>query len=220
MTRAEPIRVGVLGAAGRMGATVCHAVESDPGLELVAAVDPHGAGGDVAGLTIAGDTAALEEAGAEVAVDFTVLDAARANLAWCAEHGIHAVVGTTGFTEDDHAALHVAFTRSNCLIAPNFAIGAVLDDALRRAGGPVLRDGRDHRAAPRQQGRRAVGDGDDDGPADGGGVRRLGARSDRPARSSAARAAALDRRASTSTRYGCAAWSPTRRCCWGRSARA
>ena len=126
MTRAEPIRVGVLGAAGRMGATVCHAVGSDPGLELVAAVDPHGAGGDVSGLTIAGEATALEEAGAEVAVDFTVLDAARANLAWCAEHGIHAVVGTTGFTEDDHAALHVAFTRSNCLIAPNFAIGAVL----------------------------------------------------------------------------------------------
>ena len=61
-----------------------------------------------------------------MAVDLTVLDAARANVAWCAEQGLHAVVGTTGFTDDDVAALRSAFTRSSCLIAPNFAIGAVL----------------------------------------------------------------------------------------------
>ena len=105
MTRAESIRVGVLGAGGRMGATVCLAVEGDPGLELVAAVDPHGPGGEVAGLTIAGDIAALEEAGAEVVVDFTVPTPRATTCPGCAEHGIHAVVGTTGFTEDDLAAL-------------------------------------------------------------------------------------------------------------------
>jgi 4-hydroxy-tetrahydrodipicolinate reductase len=126
VTRADPIRVGVLGAAGRVGGTACLAIAGDPDLELVAAVDPHGVGSTAAGVTIAGDIGALDEGRAEVAVDFTALDAARSNLAWCAEHGVHAVVGTTGFTEDDHAALHVAYTRSNCLIAPNFAIGAVL----------------------------------------------------------------------------------------------
>jgi 4-hydroxy-tetrahydrodipicolinate reductase len=69
---------------------------------------------------------ALELAGAEVAVDFTHVEAARANLAWCATHGVHAVVGTTGFVEDDYKDLVSRFTTSNCFIAPNFAIGAVL----------------------------------------------------------------------------------------------
>jgi 4-hydroxy-tetrahydrodipicolinate reductase len=64
--------------------------------------------------------------GAEVAVDFTVIDAALANLAWCAEHGVHAVVGTSGFTPDHYGQLATMFTRSNCFVAPNFAIGAML----------------------------------------------------------------------------------------------
>ena len=126
-------RVGVFGAAGRMGATVCEAVLGDPDLELVAAVDPLHAGDDLRGaarvdsdLQIAGDPQALVDAGAEVVVDFTVLGASRTNLAFLAEHGIHAVVGTTGFTDEDLATFEAAFTTSNCLIAPNFAIGAIL----------------------------------------------------------------------------------------------
>jgi 4-hydroxy-tetrahydrodipicolinate reductase len=62
----------------------------------------------------------------DVAVDFTVLDAARSNLDWCAAAGVHAVVGTTGFSDADLDHLRSAFTRSSCLVAPNFAIGAVL----------------------------------------------------------------------------------------------
>jgi 4-hydroxy-tetrahydrodipicolinate reductase len=126
-------KVGVFGAGGRMGATVCAAVLRDPDLELVAAVDPHHAGLDlrqVAGvdspLQISAGPEALAQAGAEVAVDFTLLVAARENVAWCAAEGVHAVVGTTGFTDDDIAKMRAAFTKSNCLIAPNFAIGAVL----------------------------------------------------------------------------------------------
>src|SRR3954454_3267733 len=91
-------RVGVFGAGGRMGATVCGAVAADPDLELVAAVDPHHAGTSIEGVTVAPATDALVDAAVDVAVDFTVLDASRENLAWLAEHGIHAVVGTTGFT--------------------------------------------------------------------------------------------------------------------------
>jgi 4-hydroxy-tetrahydrodipicolinate reductase len=127
-------RVGVFGAGGRMGSTVCAAVLGDPDLELVAAVDPHHAGLDLRqvtgvnglGLLMSSGPEALLHAGAEVVVDFTHIDAARQNVAWCADNGVHAVVGTSGFTEDDYEALGTRFTRSNCVIAPNFAIGAVL----------------------------------------------------------------------------------------------
>lgn len=108
------IRVGVVGAAGRMGQEVCRAVTDDPATELVAQIDQ----GDSLDLLTSG--------GAEVVVDFTVLDVARETLAFAAAHGIHAVVGTTGFSDDDLGGFRAAFTRSNALIAPNFAIGAVL----------------------------------------------------------------------------------------------
>jgi 4-hydroxy-tetrahydrodipicolinate reductase len=109
-----------------MGASVCAAIAGDPELELVAAVDPGASGREVNGVTIAAGLDAIVEAGAAVAVDFTLADAARRNLPWCADHGVHAVVGTTGLDAEDIAALRTAFTRSNCLVAPNFAIGAVL----------------------------------------------------------------------------------------------
>ena len=117
-----------------MGATVCEMVVNDRELELVAAVDPHHAGLDlrqacgidVPGLMIMPNTDGLEDTGVEVMVDFTVLQAAKQNLAWCAAHGVHAVVGTTGFDADDYAELEKRFSNSNCFIAPNFAIGAVL----------------------------------------------------------------------------------------------
>ena len=109
-----------------MGAAVCQAVAADPALELVAAVDPHAVGQSVAGVDIAGELRALADAHAEVVVDFTVAAAARVTLPWLALHGMHAVVGTTGFDDDDLAAFRAAFSGSNCLIASNFAISAVL----------------------------------------------------------------------------------------------
>ncbi len=120
------MRVGVVGAAGRMGQTVCDAVAGDPQLELVAAVDPANPGATVHGIIIASELRALADAKVDVAVDFTVAAAARITLPWLAMHNIHAVVGTTGFTDDDLAAFRQAFSASNCLIAANFAIGAVL----------------------------------------------------------------------------------------------
>jgi len=129
------IRVGVFGAGGRMGSTVCAAVSADPDTELVAAVDPYHEGIDLhlvakgnhlPELTVAGGVEAFERAGVDVVVDFTRLDAARENLAWAAEHGVHAVVGTTGFEPTDLNRFRATFTRSNCMIVPNFAIGAVL----------------------------------------------------------------------------------------------
>jgi len=108
------MRVGVFGAQGRMGRTVCEAVDADPELELVARVD------------VGDDIDVMAAADAQVAVDFTHADAARGNARWCASHGIHAVIGTSGLTEADHDDLRTWFTSSNALVAPNFAIGAVL----------------------------------------------------------------------------------------------
>jgi 4-hydroxy-tetrahydrodipicolinate reductase len=141
------IRVGVFGAGGRMGQTVSQAVIDDPDLELVAAVDPQHAGIDLdqiglhgTGLHMAAAAQALVDAGAEVAVDFTVLAAARDNLEWCADHGVHAVVGTTGFTTDDLETLRKRFADagSNAVIAPNFAIGAVLMMRLAELAAPFF----------------------------------------------------------------------------------
>jgi 4-hydroxy-tetrahydrodipicolinate reductase len=117
-----------------MGSLVCRTVAADPDMQLVAAIDPFHAGidlrqvtgADVAGLRVSPDVEALSEAGAEVAIDFTHIEAARDNLAWCAENGVHAVVGTTGFLAADYERMAGLFTKSNCFIAPNFAIGAVL----------------------------------------------------------------------------------------------
>lgn len=129
------IRVGVLGAGGRMGTTVCRAVVDAPDLELAAAIDPQHAGVALAQLgvaatdtTIAPAIDAAAAAGCDVVVDFTVLDAARVNVAWCADHGVHAVVGTTGFSPDELLELGRRFDASaaNAVIAPNFTIGAVL----------------------------------------------------------------------------------------------
>jgi len=119
------IRVGVVGAGGRMGATVCAAVAADPALQLVAAIDTTGEV-TAQGVPISRELKALAETQAEVVVDFTVAAAARVTLPWLALHGVHAVVGTTGFSDADLAAFKQQFTRSNCLVAPNFAIGAVL----------------------------------------------------------------------------------------------
>lgn len=123
---AERTKVGVVGAGGRMGRTICAAVADDDGLELVAAVDPGAAGEQISGVTVAAELHALAESGADVVIDFTVAEAARVTIPWLAAHGIHAVIGTTGLGDDDLDAFRAAFTTSNCFITSNFAISAVL----------------------------------------------------------------------------------------------
>lgn len=122
----EPIKVGVVGAAGRMGRTVCAAVAADPELQLVGAVDPHAVGEAINGVIVGADLKGLVDAGAQVVVDFTVASEAIKTLPWLAIHGIHGVVGTTGFSDDDLETFRRAFIGSNCLVASNFAISAVL----------------------------------------------------------------------------------------------
>lgn len=97
-----------------MGTEACRAVEADPDTELVAAI---------------GSVGSVEEfidARAEVVVDFTVAEAVRANAGRLAEAGVHAVIGTSGLTPRDTDGLREAFVRSHCIVAPNFAVGAVL----------------------------------------------------------------------------------------------
>jgi 4-hydroxy-tetrahydrodipicolinate reductase len=142
------VRVGVLGAGGRMGQAVCRAVMADPELELVAAVDPRMAGidlrqatgGDAEGLQVCAAVDELERTGAEVAVDFTAAEPAVANMRWCAAHGVHAVVGTTGIPDDVVAELAAAFRAgsANCVLAANFAIGAVLMMRFAELAAPFM----------------------------------------------------------------------------------
>ncbi len=106
------IRVAVAGAAGRMGATVCRAVEQAPDMELAARADP----------ALGTSVADALEAGPDVLVDFTIPSTAVENAKEAVGAGVHVVIGTTGF---DPLELRDA-TGANIFIAPNFAIGAVL----------------------------------------------------------------------------------------------
>jgi 4-hydroxy-tetrahydrodipicolinate reductase len=115
----EQTRVGVLGARGKVGREVARAVDAADDLDLVAQVDT-GDGDDT-----------LEDlvgAGAQVVVDFTHPDVVMDSLRFCIEHGIHAVVGTTGFDDERLAQLRswLDGTATGVLVAPNFSIGAVL----------------------------------------------------------------------------------------------
>ena len=113
----EQLKVGVLGARGKVGQEVCRAVEAADDLELVAAVDADD------------DIDDLVTKGAQVVVDFTHPDVVMDNLEFCIDHGIHAVVGTTGFDDERLALLRTWLAgapRTGVLVAPNFSIGAVL----------------------------------------------------------------------------------------------
>jgi 4-hydroxy-tetrahydrodipicolinate reductase len=109
------IRVGVLGAKGRMGSQVCAAVEAEPDLELFAQVD-------------VGDPIERLE-GSDVVVDFTHPGAVMENLRWCVDHQITAAVGTSGFDEARLAEVEGMLAgqlAARVLIVPNFSVGAVL----------------------------------------------------------------------------------------------
>ncbi|HVK22872.1 MAG TPA: 4-hydroxy-tetrahydrodipicolinate reductase [Actinokineospora sp.] len=113
----NPIRVGVLGARGRMGAEVCRAVEAAGDMEVVAMVDTGDWMFDIA------------DAGAEVVVDFTHPDVVMDNLRFCIDQDIRAVVGTSGFDDTKLATIRQWLQPKpdlGVLIAPNFALGAVL----------------------------------------------------------------------------------------------
>ena len=110
------IRVGVLGAKGRMGSEVCRAVVDAPDMELVVELD------------LGDDREILVEKKVEVVVDFTIPDSVMKNLEFLISHNIHAVVGTTGFDEArlEKVKSLLGHSKTSVLIAPNFGLGAVL----------------------------------------------------------------------------------------------
>jgi len=123
------IRVGVLGARGKMGSTVVDAVNSAPDMEIVAALD------------LGDELDALVANKAEVVVDFTTPDSVMGNLAYLIEHGIHAVVGTTGFDEPRLANLRSQLAKApsvGVLIAPNFGLGAILMMEFAKKAAPLF----------------------------------------------------------------------------------
>ncbi|MEU1118319.1 4-hydroxy-tetrahydrodipicolinate reductase [Streptomyces sp. NPDC005879] len=123
------LRVAVIGAKGRIGSEAVKAVEAADDMELVAAL----ARGDELGT--------LTESGAQVAVELTHPDAVEENLDFCVRNGIHAVVGTTGWTDERLARLRTSLDASpqtGVLIAPNFSIGAVLTMKFAQIAAPYF----------------------------------------------------------------------------------
>ena len=123
------MRVAVVGAGGRMGAEVCRAVTASGDLELVARLD------------VGDSLQQLVDSDAQVVVDFTVPDAVMPTLAFCIEHGIHTVVGTSGFDEAKFAVLRRLLADAaptGCLVAANFGIGAVLMMKFAVAAAPYF----------------------------------------------------------------------------------
>lgn len=122
-------KVGVLGAHGRVGTAIVAAVEAADDLTLAAALD-HG-----------DDLQALVDGGAVVVVDFTVPDAVMANVEFCVKHGIHCVIGTTGWTEERYTQV-LDWLEENpgtgVLVAPNFAISAVLTMKFAEMAAPFF----------------------------------------------------------------------------------
>jgi 4-hydroxy-tetrahydrodipicolinate reductase len=132
------IRVGVLGASGRMGQLVCKALADDPDLALVAGVGRSKVGSHLGQLIghpeidvrISDELDVLLQAESEVAVDFTTPDAVMENVRWAVEHAMHIVVGTSGVDEagldEIRRLVDDEGNESNVIVVPNFAMGAVL----------------------------------------------------------------------------------------------
>lgn len=137
MNTKNPIKVAVSGACGRMGRQVCRAVLEDRELELTAAFDEQERGSELGrvlegpelGMKVAGLSAeTLKEAAPDVMVDFTTPVAVIANIETALQCGVRPVVGTTGITQADLSRLREQVEKAGlgAVIAPNFALGAVL----------------------------------------------------------------------------------------------
>ena len=120
------LNVGVFGAAGKMGSTTCQAINNDDSMTLAFGVDAKQVGEVIPNTTIEITDSLENLKGIDVAVDFTVAEVAMKNLELVAQSGVHAVVGTSGITEENVSELSEMFTESHCIVVPNFSISAIL----------------------------------------------------------------------------------------------
>lgn len=139
------IRVGVIGALGKMGQLVCRAVAEHPDLVLVAAINPSRPGvniGEVIGhpevdVEVSPQIETMLQAETEVAVDFTAPEAVMENIRWCVDHAMHMVVGTTGIGPDEIEEIRhwieLEGGDAHVVVAPNFALGAVIAQRFAEA---------------------------------------------------------------------------------------
>ena len=122
----ENLNVGVFGAAGKMGATTCQAINNDDSMNLRLGVDVNQAGTLIPSTSLQIEETVQNLEGIDVIIDFTVAEAAMENLKYAAQAGVHAVVGTSGINDDHLSELTRIFTDSNCIVVPNFSISAIL----------------------------------------------------------------------------------------------
>ena len=132
------IRVGVIGACGRMGLMVCRALADAEEFALVAAIDRSKIGQQIGQMIghpeidapVSDELERLLEANAEVAIDFTHPEVVMDDIRWCISHAVHVVVGTTGISQENLQEIEKLLSdeghESNVIVAPNFALGAVL----------------------------------------------------------------------------------------------
>jgi len=144
------IRVGVMGACGKMGQMVCRTVADAGDLRLAAAIDRSRIGQSIGPLIghpkldvpVTEELDRLLEAEVEVAVDFTHPGVVMDNVRWCVMHAINVVVGTTGLTDEDleqiRALIDAEGGESNVIVAPNFALGAVLMQRFAAMAAPFF----------------------------------------------------------------------------------
>ena len=132
------LNVGVFGAAGKMGTTVCQTINKDDYTSLSFAIDTNQVGSTIPNTAISIKDSIETLEGVDVIVDFTVAEVAMENLKFVAQQGVHAVVGTSGLTETNLSELSNIFTRSNCIVVPNFSISAILLMRLSEIAAPYF----------------------------------------------------------------------------------
>jgi 4-hydroxy-tetrahydrodipicolinate reductase len=145
-----PVRIAIAGAGGRMGRMLIEAVLADPQAQLVAALDQPGspaigqdagaALGRVTGVAVSGDAATALAGGVDVLIDFTRPEGTMAHLALARRHGVKLVVGTTGFTPEQKAAIGAAAQDIGIVFAPNMSVGVNVLVKLVEAAAAALDD--------------------------------------------------------------------------------
>ena len=130
-------RVAIVGAAGRMGQVMAEGLSREEDLVVSVLVDVHAPARDVGALVVE-SLSQVDPQSIDVVVDFSTPSGTVASTTWCAEHGVALVVGTTGLSDAQRAALESAATTTRVVMAANFALGAVLAERFAAMAAPYF----------------------------------------------------------------------------------